>query len=212
MNELAIETDFQQWLRRLDACPEGRKWAAERTAEQAWDECDRGDWLLWWAARAGAHRKVLVAVCCRIARTALRFVPAGELWRPMGAIETAERWCQGKATIEEVMKASEPAYEYAACSPSCAACGACEAAFYAAFSADTPDPSRPFSSTYFLGTADDGPFGTASMAASAYAYDADTALSPSVWEKNQAWHDARAAKLKEYATIVREFIQFPGAA
>ena len=35
------------------ACGEARDWLGKRTPKQAWDECPRGDWMLWIAARIG---------------------------------------------------------------------------------------------------------------------------------------------------------------
>ena len=76
------DTEFQRWLDSVGACYSARGWAAKRTAEVAWRQCQRGDWLLWWAANAGVERKVLVMAACVCARTALPHVKTGEL-RPL---------------------------------------------------------------------------------------------------------------------------------
>lgn len=39
--------------RLADACELAVKWVGERSPRQAWEECPRGDWLLWWAGRCG---------------------------------------------------------------------------------------------------------------------------------------------------------------
>ncbi len=44
-------------------------------------------------------RKIVAIVACDCARTALKFVPAGEM-RPLKCIETVEAWARGEATIE----------------------------------------------------------------------------------------------------------------
>jgi len=81
--------------------------------ETAWAECPRADWLLWYAARkvgiegGPTHQQVVLAACA-CARTSLRFVPAGEV-RPLQAIETAEGWCRGEATIDDVREAARAA-------------------------------------------------------------------------------------------------------
>jgi hypothetical protein len=46
-----IETEFKQHLQAIGACADAREWVGDRTAKQAWDECLRADWLLWWVAR-----------------------------------------------------------------------------------------------------------------------------------------------------------------
>jgi hypothetical protein len=80
-------------LQRLGACQEAIQWVGNRTPRQAWDECERADWLLWIAAKMKGNntRQQIVLAACDCARLALRFVPAGEL-RPLQAIEAAERW------------------------------------------------------------------------------------------------------------------------
>ena len=114
---------FQEYLQSIRACEETRTWAAERTAQQAWDECERADWLMWWLAKSGMELKQLVLIACRCARTALQYVPAGE-HRPLQAIETAEAWCNGLATLAEVSAAAA------------AAAYAAYAAYDAAYAAD----------------------------------------------------------------------------
>ena len=117
-------------LRRLGACESAREWAATRTsAEAVWTECERGDWLLWLAARAGVDRREVVLAACAVARTALQYVRAGEE-RPRIAIETAERWARGEASIADVRAAA------AATATATAADAAAAAAYaYAAYAA-----------------------------------------------------------------------------
>ena len=92
---------FKQHLVEIDACRESIKWLGKRTAQQAWDECERPDWLLWWIAKDKPDCKCdIVRLTCKIARTVLRYVPAGEE-SPRLAIEAAERW------------AADPSYENA---------------------------------------------------------------------------------------------------
>jgi hypothetical protein len=91
------------YLRDKRACADACEWVGERDAETAWAECPRADWMLWIAAKS-VDRKRLVWVACQCARLALRHVPAGEL-RPLAAIETAEAWTRGEATIEQVRSA-----------------------------------------------------------------------------------------------------------
>jgi len=125
--------DFAAALRRLGACGEARVWASGRTLQQAWAECPRGDWLLWLAGRAGVERKVVVLAACACARLALKHVRPGEE-RPLRAVETAEAWARGDASVslEDVRKAARAAD--AAAAYAFAAFAAAYAA-YAAFAA-----------------------------------------------------------------------------
>jgi hypothetical protein len=106
----------------LGACSEAVKWAGRKTPKRAWETCKRGDWLLWFAAKVGVDRKLVVLAACGCARTALNRVPKGEE-RPRIAIETAEAWTRGEATLEQVThsaayaasaSAADAAYAYAA--------------------------------------------------------------------------------------------------
>jgi hypothetical protein len=87
MSQLTL---LQEHLGSIDACWEAREWAGTRTAQQAWDECERADWLLWWAWMVGRdNRAALIRATCRGPRRALRFVTSGEL-HLLRAIEAAE--------------------------------------------------------------------------------------------------------------------------
>ena len=92
-------------LAELGACPEAVEWAGRKTHKKAWETCKRGEWLLWIAGRLGVDRKLLVLAACACARTALKYVPDGED-RPRIAIETAEAWTRGEATIDQVRSAA----------------------------------------------------------------------------------------------------------
>ena len=101
--------NLPDYLGSLGACPEAREWAAGySTLAEAWTACERADWLLWYAGKRGVDRKILVRAACACARTVLPYVPVGED-RPHRAIEMAERWCNGRATIVEVRAAANAA-------------------------------------------------------------------------------------------------------
>ena len=96
-------------LKKFDACTEGYEWAKGKTLTEAWSTCERGDWMLWYAAKINIDRKLLVKAACACARLSLRFVPSGEE-RPRIAIETAEAWAEGKASLNDVETASYAAH------------------------------------------------------------------------------------------------------
>jgi hypothetical protein len=41
------DTPFQYFLEVNGACRDARAWVGSRTPEQAWEECDRGNWMAW---------------------------------------------------------------------------------------------------------------------------------------------------------------------
>lgn len=85
------DTKFQRWLETHNACLEARMWVGDKTFAQAWDGCDRPDWMFWVVGAHGRNQRATVLAAAAIARTALCQVPPGEL-RPLRAIEAAELW------------------------------------------------------------------------------------------------------------------------
>jgi len=107
----------------------------QRSFAAAWKDCKRGDWMLWILGRLAGpvgdpKRKPLVLAACACARLSLKRVKKGED-RPRLAIETAERWARGKATIKQVQAA-------AAAAANAYAAAAADAA-YAAYAVDAAD-------------------------------------------------------------------------
>ena len=126
----AMSRHWSALLETLGACDEAVRWAATQPSHnRAWETCERGDWMLWIAGRLVSNeteRKAVVMAACACARLSLKHVPSGED-RPRIAIETAESWCRGEATIDQVRKARDAAYAYAT---------AAAAAYAAAYAAD----------------------------------------------------------------------------
>ena len=130
-------------LVEMRACKEAVEWAAaQKSAAQAWRDCERGDWMLWLLGRLSGKpgskkRKRLVLCACECARLSLKYVPKGED-RPRKAIETAEAWARGEGpTIEDVRAAGYAAADagYAAAYAAYAADDAAYAAYAAAYAA-----------------------------------------------------------------------------
>jgi hypothetical protein len=171
-------------LLRRGACADAVAWVGQRKdPRRAWHACERGDWLLWIAAKVGVDRKLVVRAACACAREALRRVPQGED-RPRKCIEVAERWADGKASIEEVREVSRAASAAAASAAADAYAGA--DAYYAAY----------YAASY------------AAYAAPAYAaYYAAYAASAAVYASAaNAYYAARGRSLRRSAELVRQHI------
>jgi len=167
-------------LTELGACPGAVKWAGRKTHKRAWETCKQGDWLLWIAGSLDIDRKLLVLAACACVRRALKYIPAGED-RPRIAIETAEAWTRGEATIEQVRTAADAAAHAAA---DAAAYAATDAAAHAAADA------------------------AAYAATDAAAHAAHVAAYASADAAAHAAYAAYAATRKNLAGIVREIIPF----
>lgn len=125
-------------LAEVGACFDAREWVRSsrvRSLESAWLKCERGDWLLWYAAKRGVDRRTAVLAACACARLAL---PHAKSDLARICIETAEAWARGEATIEQVREARKRAAACAsvyAAADAAAACAAVYAAVYAAAAA-----------------------------------------------------------------------------
>ncbi len=149
-------------LKNLGACCEAIVWVGARDVADCWPICERGDWMIWLAKRVDVDERVVTLAKCGCARLALPYA-RGDAARI--AIETAEAWTRGEATIEQLRRAaavahdastaesyaSEAAYgaadaaysAYSAASVASAAACAADAAFYA----DASDTTKPKTKT-----------------------------------------------------------------
>ena len=181
---------LKELLEKHSACTEAREWAEQfETLDQAWAVCERGDWMLWLAAKAKLCKlQEIILATCQCARLALPYTK-----RPEGltAIETAEAWARGEASLKDVKKAA-----YAAAAAAYAADAAAYAAAYAA-AADAADAA-----VYAAADA---------AAAAAYAADAAAyaAYAAAAADANAAANaaadaaDARKSTLAKCADLVR---------
>jgi len=93
------------------ACKEAMEWLGDdRDSTRMWDECERPDWLLWYATNH-VPLEQLVLAACDCAETSLFYLPEGEN-RPRIAIETARKWAVGEASLEDVKKAAKASLIY----------------------------------------------------------------------------------------------------
>jgi len=188
---------FMDLLRGLGACWEAKEWADGKTLRESWNTCERGDWMLWLAARVGADRKRLVLAACACARLSLKYVSPGED-RPRVAIETAEKWAHGEATIEEV-KAAAAAYAAAADAAAYAADAVnaagtyAAAAAYAAYAADAVNAAGTYAAAAAYAAAADA------AAYAAYTAAADAAADAAAYAADAAGTAAYAADAAAYA-------------
>ena len=111
----AESVTLQEHLKSIDACAPARKWAGDRTARQAWDECEYPDWLIWWVVRARPEwrqRAALLLVRELRARTLDR---AGELYGvSAAALDAAEAWALDPCDAAADATATAAAAAYAA--------------------------------------------------------------------------------------------------
>ena len=146
-------TLLQTHLKSIGACADARKWAGNRTPQQAWDECERHDWLLWWATRTLVNtRQQIVLVACDFAETAFKYLPKGEN-RPQELVAALRDWADKPTDkklehikllrknlyVADAAAAAAAAAAYAYAAAAAAAAAAYAAAAAAAYAADAAD-------------------------------------------------------------------------
>lgn len=116
-------------LIQLGVCRESIEWCGNRTPQQAYEECERGDWLLWMAIKCGVNQKIVALTACACADTVL-YLTEGVL--PCKVLKVVRKHLKGKATLSEVKKAANAAFKVAIATEVDEAYNAGVAAVYAA--------------------------------------------------------------------------------
>ena len=127
-----------EFLTQKKACEAGRDYAMGfKTMAEVWDNCPRGDWLLWILQKLRiTPERELRLFACWCAEQAKPTDP-----RSLTAIAVSRRYAMGEATLSELRAASDAAYaasDAAAYAASDAAADAAADAAYAAYAAADP--------------------------------------------------------------------------
>ncbi|MHA1372072.1 MAG: hypothetical protein ACTSRA_20425 [Promethearchaeota archaeon] len=103
---------FKEHLENINACSPAINWVNDRGIKKAFKECQRGNWMLWYAyknrERLGLEDMKLITLakvkCARLAQHLMRDE------RSLKALDVAEKFAQGKATEKELADAADAAY------------------------------------------------------------------------------------------------------
>ena len=135
-------TEFLKWAADKNACSLGLEYAQKFTTfDKFYQSCERGDWLLWFIGKLvnrsdNSQLRMLVLAKARCAKLAKHLMKDE---RSIRAVETAERFGLGTATMKELTEAAAYATAaYAAAAEVAAAAAyaaAADAAAYAAYAA-----------------------------------------------------------------------------
>ena len=177
-------------LEELNACSNAIDWIADKSLEQAWNECERGDWLLWYSYRMMNEGKITLKQLIKAkvgCANLVRHLMKDE--RSINALGVLERFANGEATRDELNTAASAAYAASAADYDSAAYAAAYAAYDAAAAA-----AASAAADYAADAAAASAAYAAAASASAAAYDASDAV--------------RKQTLKKCAEIVREIITY----
>jgi hypothetical protein len=181
----------KEFLDRFGVCPPGAEWLAkQKSYEQAWNDCYRGDWMLTIAQEAGVDLKILTKAKVECAKLVERLMTDE---RSINALRIAERFAEGKATLDELRVAAAGASDATA------------DAFDAAAASDAPVYA------YAASLAADAALAAADTESACTAATATTAATTDA-AGTAAKIDAKAETLKKCADICRKYINFDAIA
>ena len=124
-------------LEKIDACRDAREWVAtQKNYKEAWQNCERGDWMLWLAKRLKVDDRKLTLAKFKCANQ-VRHLMKDQ--RSIDALDASEKYGNGEIGREELNAAADAAAAAAAYAADAAAYyadAAAAAAAYAAYAAD----------------------------------------------------------------------------
>ena len=129
-----MKTEIENYLQKHNACREGAAYArTQKSLAEVWDNCPKLEWLFWMLAKQPNKPEKelrLFAVWC--ARQVQHLMKDK---RSLDALDVAERFALGKASVEELRAAWDAARGSAGSADAArgAARGAADAAWYAAW-------------------------------------------------------------------------------
>lgn len=128
-------------LIELDACEPAIEWAKNKTWEEIYRQCERGDWLLWLFQKMNPGDLQLITLAKARCANTVRHLMGDE--RSRNAVDVAERFGLGNATLEELKEVSYTAFASAfSASPSSYAAYAASVAFAASYAAYASDDRK----------------------------------------------------------------------
>jgi hypothetical protein len=96
-------------IEKFEPCPDAIAFRNQyATFEDAWQACPPGDWMLWIAEQSGVDIRLLTLAKGHCAATILHLM---EDERSRKAVEIAIAFGEGKASLEELHKVAEDAFD-----------------------------------------------------------------------------------------------------
>ena len=140
-------------LEKINACSGAREWVAtQKNYKEAWQNCERGDWMLWLARKLKIDDRKLTLAKFKCANQ-VRHLMKDQ--RSLAAIDAAEKYGNGDISRGELNDDADAA-----------AAAAYAAAAYAAYAAYAAATAAAYAA------ADAAAYAAADAAAAAAAYDA----------------------------------------
>ena len=165
-------------LKKLDACKSAIEFSKGfKTYKEVWENCPRGDWMLWLASRLKIDKRLLTLAKGKCAQTVLHLMKDE---RSRNAVQAAINFGEGLITEDELRTAADAAAyaayaadAYAAdAAAAYAADAAADAAAADAYAADAAAADAAAYAAYAAAAADDAAYAAYAADAAAAADDA----------------------------------------
>ena len=149
---------MKELLIKLNACEKAIEWAGNKSWEEVYNTCERGDWLLWLFQKTKHNGLQLLTLAKGHCANTVRHLMKDQ--RSLKAVDAAIAFGEGRINREELDAAAEAAY---------AADAAAEAAYAAAYAAVNTIYAAAADAAYAAAAADAAADAAAEAADAAYA-------------------------------------------
>jgi hypothetical protein len=129
---------FKTMLIKMRACNDAIDWVGNKSIKQAWEECERADWMLWYLSKTIDRKRVvyLAALCAETVVDIYEKKYPNDS-RVRDCIQACKDWSNNKISLDELEKYRNAAARAAAARAD--AFAAFAAAFVASAAADADD-------------------------------------------------------------------------
>ena len=103
---------MKELLMKLNACKDAREWAGDKSWEEIYNTCHRGDWLLWLFKRTNPDDLQLLTLAKGHCAKTVRHLMKDE--RSIKAVDAAIAFGEGKISRDELDAAAADAAAFAA--------------------------------------------------------------------------------------------------
>ena len=132
---------MKELLNKLNACKDAREWAGDKSWQEIYNTCHRGDWLLWLFKRTNPDDLQLLTLAKGHCANTVRHLMKDE--RSLKAVDAAIAFGEGKISRDELdAAAASDGAAYAAVS------AAADDAAYAAYDDDADADAAADSAAY----------------------------------------------------------------
>jgi hypothetical protein len=91
---------MKELLIKLNACKEARDWAADKSWQEIYDTCHRGDWLLWLFKKTNPDNLQLLTLAKGHCANTVRHLMKDE--KSIAAVDAAISFGEGRISKEEL--------------------------------------------------------------------------------------------------------------